>query len=163
MILEISATPYIFTFKLWDWGRLGLDGKPRPVHVDHGSKVLRDERDTDWCQSQLINALTPLEKTAEWRAERTGLHALEFIDTHRYWITGSVELATNNAFQMLNLVEGKAAVIESPDGLFASFVVHYAETVIIPAALGRYCIRSPERAEIGVIVAKVRQGEEASC
>lgn len=36
MVLEVSATPYNHTFKLWDWGRLGLDGLPRPVHVDHG-------------------------------------------------------------------------------------------------------------------------------
>ena len=47
MILETSATPYIFTFKWWDWGRLGLDGRPRPVHLAHGSQLIREERDTE--------------------------------------------------------------------------------------------------------------------
>ena len=163
MILEISATPYIFTFKLWDWGRLGLDGRPRPVHLEHGSKVIREERDTEWCRQQLLNAVTLQEENSAFRCERTGLHELEFIDTHRYWINQSVSIVTGGEFQMLNLIEGHQAVIESPDRQFAPFVVHYAETVIIPAALQEYCIRSPTGAEIGVIVASVRQQGDKSC
>ena len=45
MVLEISATPYIFTFKLWDWDRLGLDGRPRPIHIDHGAANIQWDRD----------------------------------------------------------------------------------------------------------------------
>ena len=42
---------------------------------------------------------------------------------------------------MLNLVEGEEAIVESPNGAFEPFVVHYAETFIVPAAVGRYTIR----------------------
>ncbi|MCB0589520.1 MAG: class I mannose-6-phosphate isomerase, partial [Phaeodactylibacter sp.] len=55
MVLEISATPYIFTFKLWDWGRLGLDGKPRPINIEHGRNVIQWQRDTSWVGRNLVN------------------------------------------------------------------------------------------------------------
>lgn len=159
MILEISATPYIFTFKLWDWGRLGLDNRPRPVHIEHGRKVIQAERDTQWCREQLLNAVTVKEENEHFTCERTGLHALEFIDTHRYWIKTAVDISTNGGFQMLNLVEGEEVVIESINGEFAPFHVHYAETVIIPAALLRYRIKNISGKNSGVIIASVRRQE----
>ncbi len=59
MVLEISATPYIFTFKLWDWGRLGLDGRPRPVHLDHGAANIQWDRDARWVEANLIKSHLP--------------------------------------------------------------------------------------------------------
>ena len=141
LVLEISATPYIFTFKLWDWGRLGLDGTPRPLNLRHGKNSLRPERDADWVSRNLINRLEPLGAGEGWREERTGLHALEFIETRRHWFTAVVPHDTGGNLNVLNLVQGAEALVESPYGAFVPFVVHYAETFIIPAAVGPYTIR----------------------
>jgi mannose-6-phosphate isomerase class I len=146
LVLEISATPYIFTFKLWDWGRPGLDGRPRPLHVDHGAANIRFERDTDFVRSMLMNRITPLGEGPGWRAERTGLHEAEFIDTHRHWFSAPVLHDTHAGVNVLNLVEGEEAVVESPDSAFDPFTVHYAETFIVPASVGPYVIRPGSRA-----------------
>ena len=71
-----------------------------------------------------------------WREERTGLHELEFIETRRHWFTGAAPHDTSGTVNVLNLVEGDEAVVESPDGAFEPFVVHYAETFVVPAAVG---------------------------
>jgi len=141
MVLEISATPYIFTFKLWDWSRLGLDGKPRPIYLEHGRKVIDWSRGTEWTQANLINRFEPVAEGAGWREERTGLHDMQFIETRRHWFTGPVEHETCGGVNVLNLVEGESAIVESPTGAFEPFVVHYAETFIVPASVGRYTIR----------------------
>jgi mannose-6-phosphate isomerase class I len=141
MVLEISATPYIFTFKLWDWARLGLDGKPRPLHREHGVANIQWERTTDWTRRQLVNAVTPLGSGDGWREERTGLHEREFIETRRHWFSKSVPHDTCGGVNVMNLVEGAEAIVESPEGAFEPMVVHYAETFIIPAAVGPYTIR----------------------
>ncbi|MBL9139850.1 MAG: class I mannose-6-phosphate isomerase [Verrucomicrobiales bacterium] len=141
MVLEISATPYIFTFKLWDWARLGLDGKPRPIHLGHGLANIQWDRTTEWTQRNLVNRFEPLESGAGWREERTGLHRREFIETRRHWFSAPVPHDTRGGVNMLNLVQGEEAIVESPDGSFDPFPVHYAETFIVPAAVGRYTVR----------------------
>lgn len=141
MVLEISATPYIFTFKLWDWNRLGLDGKPRPISLDHGRKNIVWDRKEDWTGQELLNRVDQVASGEGWREERTGLHETEFIETRRHWFTQPVLHDTQGTVNVLNLVEGREAIVESPTHAFSPFVVHYAETFIVPAAVGPYTIR----------------------
>jgi hypothetical protein len=155
MVLEISATPYIFTFKLWDWGRLGLDGIPRPIHLEHGLANIVWNRDTEWVGQNLINRIEPMGEGPGWREERTGLHELEFIETRRHWFTSTTPHDTLGTVNVLNLVEGDEAIVESPTGAFDPFVVHYAETFIVPAAIGEYQI-APTGRSIGKTCATIK-------
>ena len=157
MVLEISATPNIFTFKMWDWGRMGLDGKPRPINIGHASHVINWSRDTDEILRRHCNCFEPVASGEGWREERTGLHEAEFIETRRHWFSAPVQHDTCDGLQVFNLIEGAAAVVESPTQAFEPFTVHYAETFIIPASVGRYTIRPLEPgASCGTIKAYVR-------
>jgi hypothetical protein len=75
-----------------------------------------------------------------WREERTGLHEREFIETRRHWFTVPITHHTCGGVNVLNLVEGNEARVDSPTNAFEPFVVHYAETFIVPASVGEYRI-----------------------
>ena len=159
MVLEISTTPNLFTFKLWDWQRLGLDGKPRPINVERGSKVIDWKRDTDYAKQYLCDQVTAIGEGDGWKEERTGLHKNEFIETRRHWFTKKVYHQTGDSVNVLNFIEGDEAVVESPTNAFEPFVIHYAETFIIPACVGEYTITPLDNAEnkaFGTIKAYVR-------
>ncbi len=159
MVLEISATPSIFTFKLYDWGRMGLDGRPRPINIGHGSHVIQWERQTELIKRDFVNAVSTVASGEGWSEERTGLHENEFLETRRHWFSVPVRHEGGHGVNVLNLIEGEEAVVESPDGLFEPFVVHYAETFIVPASVGDYIIRPYGKSEgkrCGTIKAYVR-------
>ena len=157
MILEISATPFNFTFKLWDWDRVGLDGKPRPVHLEHGKKNVQWDRVTPWVKENLINAVYTIEDNEHYIEEHTGLHELEFIETRRYWIQDEVQIENDENVNMMNLVEGQECQIVSLDESFEPFTLHYAETMIVPASVHGYKIVNPTNKQIGIIRAYVRK------
>ena len=160
MVLEISATPYIFTFKLWDWGRLGLDGKPRPINVEHGKNNICWSRTTDWTKKELINQVSIIDQGKNWVEEKTGLHQREFIETRRHWFYGEVYHENDYGVNVLCLIEGDEISVECPENSFQPFRVHYAEVFIIPATIKSYVIKPIDQKpgkKYGTIKAFVRQ------
>jgi hypothetical protein len=118
-----------------------LDGKPRPINIEHGKKVMEWSRTNDWCRNELINTVERIAEGDGWIEERTGLHKREFIETRRHWFSKPVTHHTNDSVNVLNLVEGREAIVESATQAFDPFIVHYAETFIVPASVCEYSIR----------------------
>ncbi|MGV8963710.1 MAG: class I mannose-6-phosphate isomerase [Candidatus Saccharimonadaceae bacterium] len=141
VVLEISSTPNLFTFKLWDWDRLGLDGKPRPINIERGKEVIQWDRDTDYTHEQLVDKFSVVDEGDGWKEEKTGLHPNEFIETRRHTFTKAVKHYTNDSVNVFNLVDGKEIVVYSESNDFEPFIVHYAETFIVPASVKEYYIK----------------------
>jgi mannose-6-phosphate isomerase class I len=154
MVLEISATPYIFTFKMWDWGRLGLDGRPRPINIEHAKNVIQWERTENWVKENLVNRIEQIAEGEGWREEKTGLHEREFIETRRHRFSQEVNISMQHSVYVVCVVEGDEITIESPTNSFEPFVVHYAETFIVPAAVGAYKMK-PTGKSVGSTVATI--------
>jgi hypothetical protein len=110
-------------------------------------------------KGNLVNRIEPVGSGKGWLEERTGLHHRGFIETRRHWFDAQVPHATDGGVQVLNLCEGEEVIVESPEDAFPPLVVHYAETFIVPAAIGGYRIRPhgpSEGKSCGTIKAFVR-------
>ena len=123
-----------------DWGRLGLDGKPRPINIEHGKNVIQWNRNTSWIKNNLVNQFVKIDEGPGWYEEKTGLHEREFIETRRHWFTTKVLHKTTGSVEVINVVEGDQVIVESPTYAFEPFVANYAETFIIPACISEYTI-----------------------
>ena len=166
MVLEISATPYLFTFKMWDWGRLGLDGVPRPVHLDHARANVQWDRSTrdlgggePGAPHRRARHRTGLGGGTN-RSARARVHRGPTALVHR-----TVHHDTAGTVNVLNLVEGAEAVVTSPTDAFEPFVVHYAETFVVPASVGPYTIApygTSVGQRLGTVKAYVRGTASAS-
>ena len=136
LVLEISATPYIFTFKMYDWLRLDLEGNRRPINIDHAFNNLDFQRKGSQVAKDLISKQRIIEQEADWQIVHLPTHADHFYDVHRFEFDSEITIATDNCCHILMLVEGFAINIETADGSLKEYA--FAETVVIPAAAGSY-------------------------
>jgi len=137
VVLEISATPYLYSLRFFDWLRKDLKGGFRPVQLDHAFANLAFDRRGD--EVRALVAETTVVRTGDgFRELAFGTHPDLFFAVHRLEVETTIEDDTAGRFAVLNLVEGESVAIRTASG--REHALAYAETIVLPANVGRYAI-----------------------
>lgn len=150
VVLEVSATPYLYSLRFYDWLRRDAGGMQRSVHVEHAFQNLDTQRTGAAVRSDLIQSPRTLRGGEGWREELLGSLPEMFFEIRRLVLSSdrAVDDDTAGRFHVLNVVEGDGVVIEPVNG--TTHVLAYAETLVVPAAVGAYRVRriGPERVRL---------------
>jgi mannose-6-phosphate isomerase class I len=136
LVLEISATPYLYTLRFYDWLRQSLDGKLRPVHLAHAFANLDPSRRGESVRRDLIPEPVVKSSGPGYTELRLGELDELFFAVDRIDFENEVGLETKGGFHVLNLVAGEEVAVETARG--DSHPLAYAETLVIPASVGGY-------------------------
>ena len=124
------------TYRVYDWNRLGADGKPRALHLEQALQVLRFDQ---------IGLELPEAETVETGPGLTceRLCRNRYFTTERFFMEPGAKFQGNcdgATLEIWGVIEGKASVA----GL-ALDAVHF---VLLPAAMGRFEVTASERATL---------------
>jgi len=154
VVLEISATPYIYTFKIYDYLRSDLQGHLRHVHLDHAFANIDATRTATWVRERLIPEPVMVREGPTWAEYRLGDIDRLFFAIHRLEFSVAVEDDTGAKFVALNVVEGERCEIVTGDN--PPVELRFAESIIIPASVGGYTLRNTGRKPCKVVKAFVK-------
>jgi len=156
VVLEISATPYLYSLRFYDWLRTDRAGKRRPVHVDHAFENLDPDRSGEAVARDLVQQPRTLRSGAGWREDVIGRLPEMFFEVRRLELAPDsvVNDDTDDRFHVLNVVEGEGILLETSGG--HSYELAYAETLTVPASVGAYRVRALGAGPVRWVKALVR-------
>jgi mannose-6-phosphate isomerase class I len=156
VVLEVSATPYLYSLRFYDWLRRDGDDKQRPVHLDQAFSNLGRQRIGERVTDDLVQAPRTLHAGDGWEEELLGSLPEVFFEVRRLVVDGEASLPADTAgrFHILNVVEGKGVLVQAAGGERHSLA--YAETLVVPAAVGAYTVRNTGAAPVRLVKSLVR-------
>ena len=156
VVLEVSATPYLYSLRFYDWLRKDEQGRPRSVHVGHAFRNLDTERTGDNVDRDLVQAPRPLREGDGWTEELIGELDEMFFVVHRLRLSPAATAPddTDGRFHVINVVEGEGVRVETASG--HTHQVQYAETLVIPAAVGAYTLTALGATDTRIVKAFVK-------
>lgn len=157
LVLEISATPYIFTFKLYDWVRPDLNGNPRPINLERGIPNLDFDIKGDRVFDEHVSKPCVIQRGRDWELVHLPTHPKHFYDVYRYEFDSDVELDTEgDDMHIMSLVEGTTIQIETENGYSQHF--NYIETFVVPAQAGKFKLKNLGDTRAKVVLVLLKKG-----
>ncbi|WP_262700482.1 MULTISPECIES: class I mannose-6-phosphate isomerase [Streptomyces] len=155
VVLEVSATPYLYSLRFYDWLRRDPADRQRAVHVEHAFRNLDPARSGAAVARELIQRPRPLRAGDGWREEVLGALPAMFFQVHRIVVEPgrTAEQRTDGRFHVLTVVDGQGAVITTAAGHRHS--VHYAETLAVPASATAYHVHAQGPEPVRLVKAQV--------
>lgn len=136
LVLEISATPYWYTFKIYDYLRPDLNGKPRPINYEFAFDVIDFTRKENWVKRHLIPKPRLLREEQGGREVHLGSSPFTFFGLNRLEFNREMTDRTAGTFHVITPVKGEGIDVVLADGFTMS--LSYLETGVVPESVGTY-------------------------
>ncbi|WP_223832677.1 class I mannose-6-phosphate isomerase [Streptomyces venezuelae] len=156
VVLEISATPYLYSLRFYDWLRPDADGRPRQLPYEHGLANLETVRRGDAVAQDLVQEPRVLREGPGRREELLGALDEMFFEVRRHALDVGAEADDDTAdrFHVLNVVEGEGVALHTAAG--ERHMLYRSETLTVPAAVGPYRLAAIGESPVKVVKALVR-------
>ncbi len=156
LVLEISATTYIFTFKIYDYLRKDLNGELRPINIDRAFDNIRFERRPVWVRENLIARPRLLREGPGWKEYLLMDRPEFFYNIHRLEFEHECSYSTDDRGYAVNLVEGEQISVIAANG--NTYTLSYLESMLIPAAAGHVRLVNKGERPCKLVLVYVRPG-----